>query len=106
MESMIRALQPDLMAYTTALIVALIVYLVAKYIAGKALKNGASEEDVALGRTSARYIVIIIIILTVIAGAFRIMNFSAVNRVPRSDVNGSTVYERMNENAEPTKPKQ
>jgi len=103
MESLIRALQPSFMAYATLLILAIVVYVFGNFFVGKISDNESGVEKAFL-RKVVRYIAVGVVLLTLVIAAFRVLTYASVNRVPRSDVDGSAVYDRMDRNAEPTPP--
>lgn len=102
MENMIRALQPDLMGYSSALLFALLFFVIMGYFAQNAKKVDADENDVAMLSGVRRYGTIIIVVLTLLFAAYRVAVYSSVNRVPRNDADGSAVYDRMERNANPS----
>lgn len=106
MEGMLRALQPDIMAYVGALMFALVFYVLSKYFARKAIALDESESDVRSTSRVINWIVLMIVIITLITAVFRIATYASVNRMPRNDVEGSAVYDRMNENAHQPTPAQ
>ncbi len=108
MENMTRALQPDLMAYIGTLIFILLAYITFRMFVRAAVNSKDVDLDEAAAtrlRKLARNIALGIVILTLLSAVFRVMTYSAVNRMPRSDVDGSAVYDTMRKNAKPA-PKQ
>lgn len=105
MEGMIRALQPDIMGYVGLLTAALVVFVGFMYAASKLVSTRTGTEEQARStRRIGRNIALALVALTLLAAVYRVATYSAVNRVPRNDVDGSAVYDRMKQNAEPTPP--
>jgi uncharacterized membrane protein YedE/YeeE len=100
MENMTRALQPELMTYIGFIILALAVYLAGWWL-GKLNINNGFELDGKNFRRWGRNVALFVVLFTLFVAAYRVATYSAVNRVPRSDVDGSAVYDTMRKNAEP-----
>ena len=102
MENMARALQPDIMGYIGFIIFALVIYLIGWWLSKQKIDHGFELDGKDIRRWG-RNIATCIIALTLLAGGYRVLTYSAVNRMPRSDVDGSAVYDKMNQNAQPNR---
>lgn len=98
-EGLLRALQGDIMA----LIGFIVILLVVGWIVGQMVKQSAGagkemDDDAKNVLKWRKKIIICLILLASFLFAWRAVTFISANRIPRADVDKSSVYDQMNLN--------
>ena len=88
---LLRSLQAEIMGVAGALVAILVVWVVVRAIIGR---GGAGVTQTRL-RTWADRGASLLTLVIVGGMLWHVMTVAAVNRLPRQDVDGSPVYERM-----------
>jgi p-aminobenzoyl-glutamate transporter AbgT len=102
MEGLLRALQPDVMRFVGFILTTTILLFVAhRFITSSAQRGAIDQTTVRQQRKTANQLAGIVCLIAIAALAWRVMAFSAINRIPRADAEKSDVYEQMKKNAEP-----
>jgi hypothetical protein len=88
---LLRSLQAEIMGLAGALLVILVVWLVVRSIIGRGAAGVTKTRLRAWADRGAS-----VLALVIVGGMlWHVMTVAAVNRLPRQDVDGSPVYERM-----------
>jgi hypothetical protein len=86
-----RSLQAEIMGVAGALVAILVVWLVVRAIIGRGAAGGTQTRVRRWADRGAS-----LLALVIVGGMlWHVMTVAAVNRLPRQDVDGSPVYERM-----------
>ena len=88
---LLRSLQAEIMGLIGALLVILGIWLVVRWIIGRGVAGAAQTRLRAWAGRGAS-----LLALVIVGGMlWHVITVAAVNRLPRQDVDGSPVYERM-----------
>lgn len=93
---LIRALQGEIVIFLAFVFLSFIVAKIIKFVINKSLEAGDIEDEQAKkGREWVSKGFIIILLLVTLVLGWRFANYMLANRVPRADVDKSSVYEKM-----------
>jgi len=88
---LVRSLQADIMGLVGALLLILVVWLVVRSVIGRGAAGVARTRHRGWADRGAS-----LLALVIVAGMlWHVVNVATANRLPRQDVDGSPVYERM-----------
>jgi uncharacterized membrane protein YjgN (DUF898 family) len=86
-----RSLQPEIIGVVGGLLLILVIWLVIRSIVGRTATGAAQARHRAWTDRGAA-----LLALVIVGGLlWHVMTMASVNRLPRQDVDGSSVYERM-----------
>lgn len=98
-EGLLRALQGDIMAFIGLFFLLLLIVWSIGRVVNKLIETGNMTGDEAKKIFKwRRGIFIFFVLLAIIVLTLRAVVFISVNRIPRADVDKSSVYEQMNSN--------
>jgi hypothetical protein len=88
---LLRSLQAEIMGLVGALLLILVIWLVVRSIIGRGVAGAAQTRLRAWADRGAS-----LLALVIVGGMlWHVITVATVNRLPRQDVDGSPVYERM-----------